>query len=358
MRIVVKVGTNILIDKQGKISSQRIEHVGKEIASLIKGGHEVVLVSSGAIAAGRSIAPKLSISQNKQVWAAVGQPALMQLYISHFKKFGIKVGQCLLLRDDFTDRERYDNSIKTMEGMLASKILPVINENDVVSMEDLTVGDNDLLAAMVAIALESDRLILLTNQSGLHTANPETDESAELILKVESMNKEFEKMFSGKPSLMGRGGILSKVRAARHAVYAGIETYIADGRQKGILRKLIERRKGGTHFPARKVSDITAHQRWLMSAKGFGEVVVDDGAVRALQNGKSLLFPGIFEIKGLFEKGQIVEVISRKGLPVAYGKVNYGHRDIQNTLALRKSGKKSALAKELIHRDHMVVLNI
>src|SRR3990167_5007057 len=115
MRIVVKVGTNILIDKQGKISSQRIEHVGKEIASLIKGGHEVVLVSSGAIAAGRSIAPKLSISQNKQVWAAVGQPALMQLYISHFKKFGIKVGQCLLLRDDFTDRERYDNSIKTME---------------------------------------------------------------------------------------------------------------------------------------------------------------------------------------------------------------------------------------------------
>lgn len=356
MRIIVKVGTNVLADLRGKISPSRVRRITEEIFLLWAKNHELILVSSGAIATGRGLTPDLKGSAAKQVWAAVGQPVLMRMYGDFFSVHTVPVGQCLLLRNDFTDRERYENSIRTIEGLLSARVLPIINENDVVAMEDLTVGDNDLLAAMLAVALNADKLILLTNQQGLYTANPERDKLAALIPEVKNVDKQFERMFTSDTSSLGRGGILSKVRAAKQAVHAGIETYIADGNQKGVLEKIAAGKPTGTRFIPFPKRIKNEQQAWLMSAKGFGELIIDEGAARALKGGKSLLLPGILAFKGLFEKGQVVEVLSRKGQAIAYGKVNYGFKEIQKALEERKRMGKNVLEREVIHRDYMVVL--
>ena len=354
MLIVVKVGTSVLIDSAGAVSKSGVEQIISGVAALQKQNHRVVLVSSGAVGTGKAKLPKISGNAQKQIWAAVGQPALMEIYTKYFSRFGLQIGQCLLLRDEFTDRERYANSLATISGLLDAGVVPIINENDVIAMEDLTVGDNDLLAAMVAVALAADRLIILTNQAGVYTANPDTDPEAKLIKAVKNVDKEFEKMFDGETSLHGRGGMLSKVRAAKHAVSGGVETIIADGRQVGVLENLGHKDTGkdlrSTRFEGRQTI-LTDQQRWLLAAKGFGEVIIDGGAAAALASGKSLLFPGMLSVKGIFEKGQVVEVMTTKGQTVAYGKVNYSHKELQRALM-----EKKPVAKEIIHRDYMVRL--
>ncbi|MDP4000659.1 MAG: glutamate 5-kinase [bacterium] len=358
MRLVVKVGTNVLTDNSDQVQGFKVEEIVSQIFNLKK-DHQIILVSSGAMALGKQALPELELSQKKQVWAAIGQPLLMNLHAEQAEKFSLEIGQCLLLRDDFTDRDSYDHFVNTIEGMLTAKILPIINENDVVAMSDLTVGDNDLLAAMVAVALDADKLILLTNQSGLYTANPDTDADAKLISEVKNIDAELEKLYSDKTvSSLGRGGVLSKIRAARHAVNAGIETYIVDGRKKDVLGDVLSKKDSGTRFLTTAAKASSLQKRWLMSAKGFGQLVVDDGAVKALEQGKSLLLPGIIAIKGLFDKTEIVEIISKTGLAVAYGKVNYSSQDIQKAVKLKnQTDKKSGiLEKEVIHRNYMVSL--
>ena len=193
----------------------------------------------------------------------------------------------------------------------------------------------------------------------MFTANPDTERKVKLIATVENVDRQFEKMLSAKTSSLGRGGMISKVRAAKHAVNAGTETYIADGRQSGTISKIISGASVGTRFVAKHHGPMSPQQIWLMSAKGFGQIIIDDGAVAALCNGKSLLFPGIVKAKGLFEKNQIVEVISRLGQPVAYGKVNYGYLDINKALGERKvKGPKNPFDKEVVHRNYMAVLNL
>ncbi len=358
MRLVVKVGTNVLTGQKGKISPANIRQIAEQFFGLLREGHEVILVSSGAIGQGKMMLPDFAGEAQKQVWAAIGQPTLMKFYADYFAKYKIKVAQCLLLRDDFTDRERYENSVRTIEAILQAGVLPVINENDVVSNQDLTVGDNDLLAAMVAVALQVDKLILLTNQQGVYTANPEKEKNAGLMRMVKNVDRQFEKMFTAETSSFGRGGMISKVRAAKHAVHAGVETYVADGRDRGILRKILAGEPAGTRFAAYPAPKANKKQIWLMSAKGFGQIIIDDGAVRALEAGKSLLFPGIALAKGIFEKNQIVEILSISGRPIAYGKINFGYKDLQNAFAAKKLNRKNVLDKEVVHRDHMVVLKV
>lgn len=359
MRLVVKVGTNVLTDNSYEIKPSRIKEILSGIFGLQKKHHQVILVSSGAIAAGKAILPQLKIPQKKQVWAAVGQPLLMQSYQHYASEFGLAVGQCLLLRNDFTDRERYDNFVRTIEGLLIGNILPIINENDVVATEDLTVGDNDFLSAMVAVALKADKLFLLTNQKGLYTGNPDSDLNAKLIEVVKDVDFELEKLCTKEVSTLGRGGMLSKVRAAKHAVHAGIETFIADGRKKGILMELLNKNYEGTRFLPLLDREISEQKRWLLSAKGFGQLIIDDGAVRALKQDKSLLFPGIIGIKGMFDKGEIVEVISKAGVAASYGKVNFNDKDLQSALLKRKTSQNKSLTldREVIHRDYMVILS-
>lgn len=358
MRIVVKVGTNVLTDNSQHIQTSKIIKLISEIFTLREFGHEIVLVSSGAIGFGKSLLPNLDSPRKKSVWAAIGQPLLMQAYINAGRNFDLPTAQCLLLRDDFTNRERYENFVQSIVAMIAGKILPIINENDVMATDDLTVGDNDVLAAMVSVAINAEKLILLTNQAGLFTDNPDTNPNATLISEVKNVDAELEKLCSAEGSVLGRGGMLSKVRAAKHAVHAGIETYIADGNKNKILLEIINGKQLCTKFEPLRPQDISAQKRWIMSAKGFGELIIDDGAVKALQSKKSLLAPGIISVKGQFEKAEIVQIVSKAGLGIAYGKSNYTSREIQDFLALRKVDKKAVLSKEVAHYDYMFILKI
>ncbi len=360
MKIVIKVGTNVLTGNSEIPRLKKIQAILADIANLRTKGYEVILVSSGAVGFGRHEVPGLDILNKKQIWAAVGQPALMHAYSLKAKLFSIKVAQCLVLKDDFTDRERYENFVHTVEGLLATGILPVINENDVVAMSDLTVGDNDLLAAMVAVALQAERLVIFTNQQGLFTANPDTHPEAKLIEIIENVDMALENMVSAETSSFGRGGMLSKIRAAKHAVHAGIATIITDGRPDYQLTEIfIKKRAVGTFFkPYIRKQEWARSQRWLMAAKGLGQIVVDGGAVKALHAGKSLLLPGVVRVKGAFGKQEVVEIIGTDGSGIAYGKVNYSAEDLQQAMNRRKNAenKSVTLEKEVIHRDYMVVL--
>ena len=359
MRIVVKVGTNVLTGNTQTIKTSVVKNLVEDIFALRKKGHEIILVSSGAVAGGRARVSGLNSPEDKQIWASVGQPLLMQLYGGYAEEFKAEVGQLLILRSELNDRERYNNLVGVLEAMLKAGVLPVINGNDVISKADLITGDNDLLSAMVAVAVSADKLIILTNQKGFFTANPELDPKAELVREVKNVDFELEKLCAGPKSSMGRGGMLSKVRAAKQAVYAGIETFIADGREKGALLKVLETNHIGTKFKASGSKVVTEQKRWMMAGKGFGQLVVDDGAAKALAAQKSLLFPGIIFIRGMFDKGEIVEVVGKTGNAVAYGKTNYGYKDLQNAASARKSlGKGHTLDREVIHRDYMLVLKM
>jgi len=359
MRIVVKVGTNILTDDSNSINPSKIKKLTEEIFAMRKNGHEVILVSSGAVGSGKAKLPNLKSTDDKQIWAAVGQPLLMQEYGKCASEFGAEVAQCLILRSELTDRERYINLVAVISEMLKAGVLPIINGNDVISKADLVTGDNDQLSAMVAVALGADNLVILTNQQGFFTANPTIDKSAELIKEVKNVDFELERLCAGPKSSGGRGGMLSKIRAAKHALSAGIEVIIADGREKDALNRALGNPHIGTKFLASKVKELSEQKRWLLAAKGFGQLVVDDGAAKALRNNKSLLLPGIISSRGIFDKGEIVEVVGKSGIAVAYGRVNYGNKEIQNAMSVRKAlGKGQALEKEVIHCDHITVFNL
>ncbi|MDE2312491.1 MAG: glutamate 5-kinase, partial [Patescibacteria group bacterium] len=221
MRLIVKVGTNVLTNNSQTLQPAVLKRLVAEIFGLQSAGYEVVLVSSGAVASGRARLAKLESGVAKQILAGVGQPFLMQAYGKYAAEFGAEIGQVLILRSELTDRERYNNLVEVLTGMLRAGVLPVVNGNDVIATADLIVGDNDLLAAMVAVAVGADKLIILTNQAGMFTGNPDTDKDVELITEVKNINHELERLCSRATSSNGRGGMLSKVRAAKHAAAAG-----------------------------------------------------------------------------------------------------------------------------------------
>ncbi len=359
MRIVIKVGSNVLTNDTKLVSEGVIKRLSEEIFALQKQGHQVILLSSGAVAYGRARLPKIKFTENKQIWAAVGQPFLMHLFGKYAEIAGAEIGQLLILRSELTDKDRYNNLIVVLEGMLKAGVLPIINGNDVIAMADLVARDNDMLAAMIAVAMKADKLLLLTNQEGFFTGNPLTDTEAKLITVVKDVDFELEKMCVGPKSSGGSGGMLSKIRTAKHAVNAGIETIIADGREIDCIKRALAENHIGTKFIAQKQKAISDQKRWLMAAKCFGQLVIDDGAVKALKSSKSLLLPGIISARGVFDKDEIVEVVSKSGKAVAYGKINYTNLEIVEKLNERKlAGSSAPKLKEVIHSNHMTVLGI
>ncbi len=360
MRLVIKVGTQVIADKTGLIPG-RIRQIVSETAELLKAGHQVILVSSGAVAAGMAKLTHLNAPVRKKIWAAVGQPVMMESYAKELGRLGFGAGQILILRDDFTNRESFMNMVGIVESLLTANVLPIINENDVMKTEDLTLGDNDILSAMTAVAFSADKLLILTTEDGLYDNDPNQDPDAKLIKKVSDIDFEIERLCSKKTTALGSGGMLSKVRAAKHAVSAGIEVLIGNGRKKGIILSVVAGNFPGTRFTRSGTGPINETKRWMMSAKGVGLVIVDDGAVKALISGKSLLLPGILSVRGNFEKKEIVEVISRSGQAVAYGRTNYGSDEVQKALVEKKKQVKEKgvkiLDREVIHRDYMVILS-
>ena len=366
-RIVVKAGTSLLTGGTDRLNLEIMASLVEQIARLHSGGSEVVLVSSGAVAAGRSVlaAPKDGKDVPfRQVLAAVGQGRLMHAYEQLFGRHDIAVAQALLSRKDLTDRLGYLNIRNTLLALLEHKVVPIINENDVVAVEELTgevFGDNDTLSALAANLVDADLLVMLGQVKGLFTSDPHVDPNARLIPLVERISQDIESM--GGPSLdgKGRGGMATKLEAARVASASGINVVIASGLERNVISRLADGESIGTFFPATSTK-MESRKRWMMSGLSTkGEIIVDDGAATALRRKhRSLLPAGVTKIQGSFERGDIVSILDSKQDQIAGGITNYSSRDLVRIKGLRSDQIEHTLehqyGDEVVHRNNMVIL--
>jgi glutamate 5-kinase len=363
-RLVIKIGSNILADMKEGLDTKRISSIAFDIAQLHKKGYDLVVVSSGAIAAGMK---KLGLKEKpkdikmKQATAAVGQSSLMWAYERSFGEFETKVAQVLLTQDDFADRKRYINSKNTLLTLLSYRVIPIVNENDTVATDEIKFGDNDRLAALVASLIEAERLIILSDVNGLYTADPKHASKARLIEYVEEITTELEKRAGGAGSTIGTGGMYSKILAAKWAVNHGIIVHIISGRKDGLLLSLIQGKHAGTVFKPKK-ERLSSKKGWIAySSRSKGSLVIDDGAVKALvEGGKSLLPSGILSIQGDFETGDAVYCIDIRGNRIAKGLTNYASSEIEKIKGRRTAEVEGILgykySDEAIHRDNLVLL--
>ncbi len=362
-RLVVKVGTSTLTRPSGRLDRARVERLAEEMATLRSQGREVVLVSSGAIAAGLEslgMRKRPSDLPTLQAAASIGQGKLMELYASVFKEQGLLAGQVLLTQYDMTHRQQYLNARHTLCRLLELGAVPVINENDTVAVEEIRFGDNDRLAALVAGMVEADLLAILTDIKGLFTADPRAGKGAELIRRVEKITPEIEGLADGTSGGFATGGMVTKMQAAKIATLSGTGVIILDGRKKRIVSRVLGGAEEGTYFPPRR-SRMTSRKRWIaFGLKPAGTLRVDDGAARAiLEKGKSLLPAGVTEVSGEFGPGEMVEVVDGEGRALARGLVSYASEELDAIKGMRSREAARLLGgecQEAIHRDCLVVL--
>ncbi|HVK18038.1 MAG TPA: glutamate 5-kinase [Fimbriiglobus sp.] len=362
--VVIKVGTNVLADPSGLLNRTRIQSLADQVQRVRASGRPVALVSSGAIGAGVG---KLNLGRRPadlphlQACAAVGQSALMQLYQESLAPFGVHAGQLLLTAGDFDSRARYLNVRNTILTLLEYDCLPVINENDTVSVAEIKFGDNDHLAAMVANLIQAPLLVLLTNVDGLFTSDPRVDPAAQLVSIVPHIDRGITEMAAATQSALGTGGMRSKLRAARIATAAGGAVVMANGSVDGVLDRVFAGEMVGTLFLPHGEA-MPAWKRWLgYTAQPRGALTVDVGARRAVVGqGASLLPVGVLSVKGDFGKGDVVSVCDSDSVEVARGLVNYSSQDAIRIAGLSTEQVTTTLGKlpyaEMIHRDNLVVL--
>ncbi len=363
-RIVVKVGSSTLTHETGKLNYHRIERLAMEIADLANQGKEMVLVSSGAVSAGMGplgLSARPKTIREKQAVAAVGQGVLMHTYEKMFREYGQNVGQVLLTRMDAQDRKKFMNSRNTLLTMLQMGVIPIINENDVVAIDEFKIGDNDTLSAMVSNFIEADLLIILSDVDGLYTANPQTHPEARIIPVVTEVDKHVYDIAGGAGSSIGTGGMYTKIQAASIATSSGVDMVIASGSEDGVLRRICQGEEVGTWFTA-KDSNLHTKKRWLLSGgKARGSLIVDGGCRNALvEHGSSLLPVGIAAVEGEFHEGDIVNVMY-EGLVIAKGIVNYNSESVEaikrhKTDDIEKILGHEGVYEEVIHRDNLVVM--
>lgn len=363
-RIVVKVGSSTLTHETGKLNYHRIERLAMEIADLANQGKEMVLVSSGAVSAGMGplgLSARPKTIREKQAVAAVGQGVLMHTYEKMFREYGQNVGQVLLTRMDAQDRKKFMNSRNTLLTMLQMGVIPIINENDVVAIDEFKIGDNDSLSAMVSNFIEADLLIILSDVDGLYTANPQTHPEARIIPVVTEVDKHVYDIAGGAGSSIGTGGMYTKIQAASIATSSGVDMVIASGSEDGVLRRICQGEDVGTWFTA-KDSNLHTKKRWLLSGgKVQGSLIVDGGCRNALvEHGSSLLPVGIAAVEGEFHEGDIVNVMY-EGLVIAKGIVNYNSESVEaikrhKTDDITKILGHEGVYEEVIHRDNLVVM--
>ncbi len=363
-RIVVKIGSNILTDASGMLNHKRIYSIARDVSEVCGAGHEVVIVSSGAVAAGMK---KLGLKEKpreirlKQAAAAVGQSSLMWAYEKSFEDFQKKVAQVLLTREDFSGRVRYLNSKNTLITLLSYGIIPVINENDTVATDEIKFGDNDQLAALVSGAIDAERLIILSDVDGLYPCDPKANPEVRIIPYVDEITPELESMSGGVGSTVGTGGMYSKILAAKKALSYGIRVNIVSGRKKGLIVALLNGSHHGTEFRP-KEKRISSRKGWIAYAiKPKGSLVMDDGAAGAImKSGKSLLPSGIVRVEGSFDTGDAVYCVDSRGTRIAKGIVNYSSQDTDRIKGKRTAEIEKVLgykySDEVIHRDNLVLL--
>lgn len=362
-RWVVKIGSALLTNEGQGLDLERMDGWVTQMCQLRKAGVEVVLVSSGAVAAGME---KLGWMERPaalhqlQAAAAVGQTRLVQAWETGFQKYGVQPAQVLLTHDDHSSRKRYLNARSTLKTLLEMGVVPVINENDTVVTDELRFGDNDTLAALVANQVEADVLVILTDQDGLFTADPRSDADARLIHEVRARDDSLDAMAGGGSGRLGRGGMQTKLRASRQAAASGAATIIVGGRTDSVLTRLFAGEELGTLLIPDQ-EPMAARKQWLQGhLKTAGQLVLDAGAVRVLKDqGKSLLPVGVKAVAGQFQRGEMVACVDENGNEVARGLINYGASEVARIIG-KPSHQIAALLgyqgePELLHRDNMVL---
>ena len=362
-RIVVKVGTSTLLYPNGKINLYRIEHLARELSDLASQGREVILVTSGAIGAGMvrmGLSERPDSMQEKQALASVGQVLLMHLYDKFFTEYGQVAGQVLLTKENFANHNQYINARNTLMAMLKNGIIPVINENDAVTVAEVKIGDNDTLSATVAAIVDADVLILLSDIDGVYDANPQTHPEARLLSEIKEITSAVEAMAGGAGSSVGTGGMATKIEAAKIATAAGVTMFIASGGENGMLSRIIAGEDVGTVFPP-KDAHLRARKGWLAFGKRIsGILVVDEGCVKALKRGSSLLAAGILATEGEYSAGSTVRVLTADYQEIARGTIAYDASAVAKIKGRKTSDFTDILDGEIhdevIHRDNMVLM--
>jgi glutamate 5-kinase len=363
-RVVVKVGSGLVTTPGEGPSSEHIGRLATDISTLVHDRHEVALVTSGAIATGMArlgLKARPRSIPEKQAAAAVGQSALMWEYEQAFKKHGIAVGQVLLTGQDISDRSRYLNARNTLLALLEFGVLPIVNENDTVAVDEIKVGDNDNLAALVAHLIDADLLVLLTDVDGLYTGDPRRDPAARRLETVEAITDEIQRMVYDASASVSVGGMSTKLQAAQKAGASGIPMVIASGREPGTLPRLLKGEPVGTYFQPRD-DRLAARKRWIAFAvPPQGRLTVDAGAKKALtERGKSLLPSGLVEVDGQFDAGDVVALTEADGQEFARGLVNYDTDELRRIRGAKTADIERTLGykgvDEVVHRDNLVIL--
>lgn len=365
-RPVLKFGTSTLTGGTNELSLAKLADFVEQVVALRRAGLQPVVVSSGAVAAGRQ---RLGFPRDrknvslKQVLAAVGQSRLMHIYDQFFDFHGITSAQVLLTRADLSERQRYLNARNTLLGLCERGVVPVVNENDVVAADEIRVGDNDTLSALVANLIDADLLVLVTDIAGLYTADPALDERAQLLHEVRSITPQIEAYAGTGRSGLGTGGMITKLSAAKLATASGAETLIVDGRERDVLVRALRGEPMGTRFLARTLP-VEGRKRWILS--GFTStqrLIVDEGATRALvERGASLLPAGIIRVDGDFERGDPVDILTSDGSRIARGIANYHASDVQRLQRRHSSEVESILGYSygdyIVHRNDLVCFDL
>ena len=352
--IVIKIGSNVLTQANGLPDLKRMDHLVSQIQALIVAGKKVVLVSSGAVAFGRktiSLPEKLNPVFKKQIWASTGQIRLINQYQEFFEKLNQPIAQILVTKEDFRDRKHYLNMKNCLEALLQQGILPIVNENDTVTITELMFTDNDELASLTAAMINADTLMLLTNVDGIFTGNPENPDS-ELIEKIASSMPEVSNYISATKSSFGRGGMLTKYAMAKKSADLGIQVLIANGKKDGVLSDFATKKLRCTWFEPKKVKQ--APKKWLAHGAHYykGEITINEGAKASMTSSviRSLLPIGIIQIEGEFTKGDILLIRDEKGQKIGLGRAEYASK-----LAAERMGQKNQ--KALIHYDYLYLFD-
>lgn len=364
-RIVVKVGTSTITYSNGKRNFSQIDRLARELSDLQNQGKEMILVTSGAVAVGvdrLGLAKKPDTIPGKQAAAAVGQGVLMHTYEKFFADYGQVVAQVLLTKTESLDRHRYTNSRNTFMELLRQRVIPIVNENDVVALDELKIGDNDNMSALVAGIVDADLVIILSDVDGLYTANPQTHPEAKLVHTVTEITPAIEESAGGAGTLRGTGGMATKIQAAKAATSSGINLVIASGTEKNAVPRIVAGEEIGTLFVSRE-NRLQFRKRWLaFGARIMGSIIVDEGCCKALHKagGCSILPAGVTGVEGSFEAGSTVSVKDAKGHEMARGLVHYGSEELEKIKGCRSGEIEELLGHknfdEVIHRDDLVIL--
>ncbi len=362
--IIIKLGTSTLTNGTDRLSRPVMLDIIRQVAVLHANGDRVVIVSSGAMAAGREVLKNPPLPQHlpiKQMLCSVGQGHLINLYSMLFGHYDICIGQVLITHDDLRYRVRYLNARNTFTMLLDHKVVPIVNENDTLAVDEIKVGDNDNLSAYIAALIDADYLIMLTDQEGLYDQDPRQNPEAHLISTIKKITERIWALAGDSSSGQGTGGMITKIQAAQLATRSGTRTVIARGTTPNVLTRILDGETLGTTFEP-TATHLESRKRWLLAEQARGRLVIDTGAIHNLQSkGASLLPIGIVRVEGEFERGDIVVVVDEANQPIAHGLANYGSQEL--ALIGRRHSRdivdilEYTYGDEAIHRDHLVIFD-